>query len=65
VSNSGLEWTFAGCPYIKDGVLTQNYRLSSTFPGGFKTISPPDVADFLVKELTERRFPRQVVGIWN
>jgi hypothetical protein len=34
------------------------------FTGGWKVIHPPDVADFLVRELVAHRFSREVVGIW-
>lgn len=61
---SGLRWVMAGCPYIKGGARRYQYRTSLVFPGGFKIIHPPDVADFLVKELAENRFDQQVVGVW-
>ncbi len=64
VSQSSLEWTLAGCPYIKDGPTLGQYQTSSVFPGGFKTIHPGDVAHFLVGELEARKHPNQVVGIW-
>lgn len=64
ITHSELAWTLAGCPYIRDGALTGQYRLSSSFPGGFKTISPQDVADFLIRELTSRQHVQQIVGIW-
>jgi putative NADH-flavin reductase len=64
LKRSGLEWTLAGCGYIKDGPRRGGYKTSLTFDGGFKVIHPPDVADLLVRELSERKFPNQVVGIW-
>lgn len=64
VSKSGLEWTLAACPYIKEGPSVGRYRHASVFPGGFRTIHPGDVAHFLVKELSERRYPNQAIGIW-
>jgi len=64
VRTSGLDWTLAGCPYIKDGEARGHYRSSSVFPGGFKVIHPGDVAHFLVRELIEARHPNSVVGIW-
>jgi hypothetical protein len=54
----------AGCPYIKDGPRRGGYRTSLVFPGGWKIIHPPDVADLLVHELTEEKFTGSVVGIW-
>ena len=64
VAASGLDWTLAGCPYIKDGAHTGIYTLAPRYPGGFKIISPQDVADFFVHELTAHWHSRQVVGIW-
>ncbi len=66
VKASAIDWTLAGCPYIRDGQHTRSYKVvPGRFPGGFKTISPQDVADFLVKEMQEQRFSKQIVGIWN
>jgi uncharacterized protein len=64
VKHSGLRWMLAGCPYIKNGPRRGGYRTSLVFPGGFKIIHPPDVADLIVHELTEERFNGSVVGIW-
>ena len=64
VRTSGLDWTLAGCPYIKDGPTRGEYRTSAVFPGGFRTIHPGDVAHFLVGELTDHRYPGKVIGIW-
>lgn len=64
LKSSDLKWVLAGCPYIKDGPRRGRYRRSLVFPGGFKIIHPPDVADFLVQELTENQFSGDVVGIW-
>jgi putative NADH-flavin reductase len=64
VTASDLNWTLAGCPYLRDGPAKGNYKTSLKYPGGFKVIHPPDVADFLVRELMDRRFPRQIVGLW-
>jgi putative NADH-flavin reductase len=64
VSRSGLEWTLAGCPWIKDVPPRGTFRTGLRFPGGLRQIAPADVARFLVAELTERRHPNQIVGIW-
>jgi uncharacterized protein len=64
VTASGLDWTLAGCGYIQSGQRRNTYKTSLTFPGGFKIVHPPDVADLIVGELTDRKFVRQVVGIW-
>jgi len=63
-SGSGLMWMLAGCGYIPDGPRRGRYRTSLIFPGGFKIINPPDVADLIVRELTEEKFTGNVVGIW-
>jgi hypothetical protein len=64
VRNSGLEWTLAACPYIKDGETRGVYQTSTTFPGGFLIIHPGDVAHFLVGVLQDRKHPNGAVGIW-
>ncbi len=65
VRESGLNYTLAGCPYIKDGAHKGNYHVvPDTFPGGFHTISPQDVADFLVRELAAAKYSRRIIGIW-
>ena len=64
VVDSGVKFTLAGCPYIKDGPRRGAYRESLEFPGGFKTIHPGDVADFFVRELADARYPNKVVGLW-
>jgi putative NADH-flavin reductase len=64
VTASGLDWTLAGCGYIQSGPRRNTYKTSLTFPGGFKIVHPPDVANLIVRELTDRKFVRQVVGIW-
>ena len=64
VRSSGLDWTLAGCPYIKDGEARGTYRESTVFPGGFRIIHPGDVAHFLVRELMSHQHPNEVIGIW-
>ena len=64
VSNSDLDWTLAGCPWIKDGEKRGIYQTSLVFPGGRKTIHPGDIAHFLVGELSAHKYSRTVVGIW-
>jgi uncharacterized protein len=63
VEASGLDWTLAGCPYIRDGPA-KAYKTELTYLGGFKIIHPPDVADFLIRELINHRFSQQIVGLW-
>ena len=66
LKKSDLNWTLAGCPIIKDGPRMGRYRTSLTFNGGFKYIHPPDVANFIMKEITDPKpeFKNTVVGIW-
>jgi uncharacterized protein len=61
---SGLQWMLAGGPYIKDGPRVGKYQTSLVYPGGFKIIHPPDIAELVVRELTEQKFTGSVVGIW-
>jgi uncharacterized protein YbjT (DUF2867 family) len=65
VAASQLDWTLAGCPWIKDdahaGRFTQH---PDTFPGGFHTISPADVGAFLVAQLASDSSIGHVVGLW-
>jgi putative NADH-flavin reductase len=64
VKRSALNWMLAGCPYIADGPRRGRYRTSLVYPGGWKVIHPPDVADLIVRELTEEKFTGRVAGIW-
>jgi putative NADH-flavin reductase len=64
VKASSLDWTLAGCGYIQSGPRRNAYKTSLIYPGGFKIVHPPDVADLLVRELTDRKFERQIVGVW-
>ena len=63
VTASGLDWTLAGCPWIKDGPA-RGYREHAKFPGGMKSIAPGDVAAFLVNVLDQPSYSRRIVGIW-
>jgi len=65
VSASGLDWTLAGCPWIKDGAHAGVYREHpDIFPGGFHTIAPADVGAFLAAQLESTTYHRRVVGLW-
>jgi hypothetical protein len=59
-----LDWTLAGCNYLGSGPESGKYKTSLIFPGGFKKIHPPAVADFLLKEIENPKFHNSVVGIW-
>jgi uncharacterized protein YbjT (DUF2867 family) len=65
VSASDLDWTLAGCPWIKDGAHVGVYREHpDIFPGGFHTIAPADVGAFLAAQLESTKYSRRVVGLW-
>jgi putative NADH-flavin reductase len=63
VTNSALDWTLAGCPWIKEGPAV-GFSEHSAFRGGMKRISPADVAAFLVKVVDRSDYVRRIVGIW-
>lgn len=66
ITASPLDYVLAGCPSIKDGPRTGHYtEQPGPFPGGHKSISPGDVADFLVRQIEHPRYHRQIVGIWH
>ena len=66
IAASSLDYVLAACPYIKDGPRTARYRrVPGRFPGGYRTISPEDVADFFAQEIQARQYHRQVIGIWS
>ncbi len=61
-----LDWTFACCPDIIDGERTGKYNLKKDYPAeGKYQILTGDLADFLVKELSENNFLKTRVGIAN
>jgi Putative NADH-flavin reductase len=65
ITASPLDYVLAACPHIKDGPRTGHYtEQPGQFPGGYKTISPGDVADFLVRQIENPGYHRQIVGIW-
>lgn len=65
ITASTLDYALAACPYIKDGGRTGRYHEEwGRFPGGYKTVSAGDVADFFTREIGRPRLHRQVVGLW-
>lgn len=65
VSGSDLDWTLAGCPWIKDGAHAGVYREHpDIFPGGFHTVAPADLGAFLAGQLGSTTYRRRVVGLW-
>ena len=60
----GQDWIIARPGGLTDGPLTGTYRV--TGPGdkvGRPSISRADVADFMLKNLTETRYVRRAVGL--
>jgi uncharacterized protein YbjT (DUF2867 family) len=65
VAASGLDWTLAGCPWIKDGAHPGRYaEHPDAFPGGFHTIAPGDVGAFLAAQLDTAANVGRIVGLW-
>lgn len=62
---SSLDWTFVAPPFTPEGKRTGDYLLAAdSFPEGAENkVSVEDLADFIVRELTENRFIGKRVGI--
>jgi len=61
---SGLDFTFVCPPTIADGPLTGKYTTEENYPPhGQFVIDTADLADFIVKELSEPRYIGKRVGI--
>lgn len=61
---SGLDFTFICPPNIPDGPFTGKYIVQETYPPDGKfLIDTADLAYFMVKELTDRKFSGKRVGI--
>lgn len=58
IATSGCDWTIVRCPMLTNGSFTGNYRTgehivsSSLLP----TISRADVADFMLEQMTDRKY---------
>ncbi len=65
VKQSSLDWTIVRPPHLKDGPLTREYRHG--FPITDKhikaEISRADVADFMLKQLTDDTYHHQTPGV--
>ena len=65
VAASGLDWTLAGCPWIKDDAHPGAYHEHpDVFPGGFHTIAPADVGAFLAAQLDTTANVGRIIGLW-
>ena len=65
VRQSGLDWTIVRPPYLTDGPRTGAYRhgFPTTQTGIKGKISRADVADFMLKQLTDSTYLRQAPGL--
>lgn len=62
--DTALTWTLACTGDILPGTRTGAYRvLADQMPEGGRRISIEDLADFLLRELVETRFPQRRVGV--
>ena len=63
---TNLDWTFVCCPNIIDGPRTGKYNVNKDYPAeGQFQIFTGDLADFIVKEMSENKFLATRVGIAN
>lgn len=61
---STLNWTIVCPPFIQEGEKTGRYQVRRNYPPeGKPQILSGDLADFIVEELENPRFPRARVGI--
>lgn len=62
---SAADWTIVQAPKLTNGLATSTYRSGPaiTSTAAFATISRADVAGFMVAQVTDARFLRQVVRI--
>jgi putative NADH-flavin reductase len=56
IQSSGLEWTIVRFPRLMDGVHTYKYRVGFVGKDSGTQISRADAADFVLKELTEKKW---------
>src|SRR5258706_6243181 len=64
---SALDWTIARPPRLTNGPLTRRYDVDNGHlpgrSGAFASISPADVADFVLGELEHNAHVHQIVGL--
>jgi putative NADH-flavin reductase len=65
VQQSALDWTIVRPPHLKDGPHTGTYRhgFPTTDTGIQGKISRADVADFMLKQLTDNTYLHQTPGV--
>ena len=59
---SGLEWVVIRPPYLTDSPRTGKYRISSGVPE-YRSVPRNDVADFMLKLITDKQYDGQVPAI--
>jgi putative NADH-flavin reductase len=60
IQESGLEWTVIRFPRLKDGEHTGKYRVGYVSKESGTHITRADAADFVLKELMEKRWVRKL-----
>lgn len=67
VEQSTLDWTIVRPPHLTDGLPTGTYRhgFSTANKQIRGTISRADVADFMLRQLTDSMYLRQTPGVSN
>jgi len=60
IQNSDLEWTIARFPRLLDGEHTGKYRVGYVSKDSSAQFSRADAADFLLKELNEKKWVRKL-----
>jgi uncharacterized protein YbjT (DUF2867 family) len=65
VADSLVDWTIVRAPLLTNGRLTASYRVGEHIHARspLPTMSRADVADFMLRQLTDRSFIRKVVRI--
>ncbi len=67
LKDSGLDWTFVCAPDIHDAEFTNDYRTRATYEveHSHHKITSGDIAQFMLKEVTDTSFIHERVGISN
>ena len=59
VRRSDLDWIVVRVPFVKEGARTGTYRTGYLPERGRPTIARGDIADFMLKQLTDNTYLRQ------
>lgn len=65
IQNSDLDWTVVRYPRLNDGAHTGKYRVGYVGKGSGTQLSRADAADFVLKELTEKKWLRKLPLVSN